>query len=121
MATRSAAEVVRKPGAPPGRLADGCAADFITLKLERICSPNIDERSDLAEIVFRRMKPEDIDTVVVGGELVMRDGMHVKASLAEAESALRESLARPKSNEQMELEKLARTLLPTLIKLYSDW
>jgi cytosine/adenosine deaminase-related metal-dependent hydrolase len=121
MATLNAADIVGGPRPKRGKLLAGFAADLVTLKVERILSPYIDERADLVDVIFRRAGSGDVDTVVVNGELQMRAGKHLWKDVIAVADALKDQLSQPKGEGQQRQEQLAAELLPHLKALYSDW
>jgi len=58
-------------------LKAGFAADHVTIKVDRISSPYVDDRTDILDVVFRRAKTGDMDTLVVNGEMQMRAGQQL--------------------------------------------
>lgn len=121
MATLNAAEVVAGPGPIRGMLKSGAAADLIALRVDRIVSPYVDDRTDILDVVFRRAKTDDIDTVIVNGEIQMRAGRHLRQEVNAVETALNVSLAFAKSPEQIAQEQMAGDLRPYIKAIYSHW
>lgn len=101
-------------------LKAGFAADHVTIKVDRILSPYVDDRTDILDVVFRRAKTGDMDTVVVNGEMQMRAGQQLWQDFSAVETTLHASLAFAKSPEQIAQDQLARDLLPYIKTLYSQ-
>ena len=64
-----------------GALAEGAVADFVTVGLGSVRLAGIDAEHALAGVVYAAA-PADVHHVVVGGEVVVRDGAHVRFDVA---------------------------------------
>jgi cytosine/adenosine deaminase-related metal-dependent hydrolase len=102
-----------------GRLAPGYVADIVLLRLDRITWPWVAPEIDPRQLLLMRASARDVDTVLVEGEVVLRDGQPTRFDLAEAGAALVEELstaAVPRENIEM-IEKL----MPYLAAHYRRW
>ncbi|MEQ8370835.1 MAG: amidohydrolase family protein [Alphaproteobacteria bacterium] len=102
-----------------GRLAPGMLADVITLDTRRVRSPWAAAEADMADLLVMKAAAGDVDTVLVGGAVVLRGGLptrfDLKAALAEAHEVMA-AQARP---EQAEAHVAA--VMPYLEKFYLGW
>lgn len=73
-----------------GAIAPGALADFVTVSLDSVRLADARSESLLESIVFAATA-SDVATVVVGGEIVVRDGVH--ARVAAPGAALRDAIA----------------------------
>ena len=64
-----------------GRLAAGALADLCTVRLDSVRLAGARRESLLESVVFAA-SGGDVDHVVVGGEVVVRDGAHVRVDVA---------------------------------------
>jgi cytosine/adenosine deaminase-related metal-dependent hydrolase len=62
-------------------LAAGAIADFVTVGLGSVRLAGIDAEHALAGVVYAAA-PTDVHHVVVGGEVVVREGAHVRFDVA---------------------------------------
>ena len=74
-----------------GRLAPGYAADLVLVDLARICWPWVAPEVDPRDLLVSRAQARDVRTVLVGGEVMLRDGHPTRFDL---EAAWRELAAR---------------------------
>ena len=82
MATTGGARLLRKEGSL-GAIAPGRAADLVLVKLDRVTWPWIAPETDPRELLLMRVGAGDVDTVLVGGEVVFRDGRPTRFDLDE--------------------------------------
>ena len=121
MATETGAGILRGPEPKRGRLEKGWAADFISVKLDAMKKPFLDERIDPLEALVSLGKPDDIDLVVVAGVVQVKNGKHLRLELARVEEKIHEELGRAKSQRVLGMESLLGQLKPYYLDLYSKW
>jgi 5-methylthioadenosine/S-adenosylhomocysteine deaminase len=119
MATQVGAKIVGHPSV--GSLEPGAEADLLTLKLENIRQPYLDERMDLVDAVLRRAQRRDVDTVVVAGEVRISNGKHVKHDIQAIASLIDEWFSAQDDINRLKNNKLVDQLLPYLRDVYKDW
>jgi cytosine/adenosine deaminase-related metal-dependent hydrolase len=66
-----------------GRLASGYAADLVLLDTDRLTWPWVAPEADPRDLLVLRAQARDVQTVLIGGEVVLRDGLPVGFDLAE--------------------------------------
>jgi cytosine/adenosine deaminase-related metal-dependent hydrolase len=102
-----------------GRLAPGFAADLVMLRLDRIAWPWIAPEIDPLLLLFMRASSRDVDTVLIGGEVVLRDGQPTRFDLDQAAGALVEELTG--ASISSEAVALVEKLTPYLAAHYRNW
>jgi 5-methylthioadenosine/S-adenosylhomocysteine deaminase len=95
-----------------GTLAPGKRADLILVDLDRLEAPFSDLRLGIADRVVQRAKAQDVDTVIVNGEVVMHNRKHLKIDTEALARELKTLWARERSAEQMNLDGLLASLKP---------
>jgi cytosine/adenosine deaminase-related metal-dependent hydrolase len=102
-----------------GRLAPGYLADLILVDLKRITTPWVAPEADPRDLIVYRARLGDVRTVMVGGEVVFRDGkptrFDVDAVVAEVSALLSSQPFRAERSE------LVMKLLPILHAWYRGW
>ena len=91
VATEGGAKLLGKEGTL-GRLSPGYRADLVLLDLERITWPWVAPEADPRDLLVLRAQARDVRTVLVGGEVVLRDGRPTGFDLAEAGRELAERM-----------------------------
>ncbi len=118
MATTEGAKLMGKDKVL-GRLAPGYLADLLLVDLRRITAPWVAPEADPMELVVYRARLGDVRTVMVGGEVVFRDGkptrFDVDAVIAEVAALMTSQPFRAERSE------LVMKLLPILHAWYRDW
>ena len=118
MATRGGARLLREEERL-GRIASGYAADLVLIDADRITWPWVAPEADAFEVVLFRARAGDVDTVLVDGEIVLRERMPTRFDLQDAGRQLAERLA-AEPYPQADAEMVAQ-LLPHLQAWYEKW
>ena len=95
-----------------GTLDPGMRADLVLLNLRNIEYPYIDPVIGLIEALVYRGRSQDVDTVMIDGDVVMRDG---KLTHVDKEAVLKEingALDRPLSPAELEARDLVSQVEP---------
>ena len=82
MATTGGARLMRKEDML-GAIVAGRAADLVLIDLGRVAWPWVAPEADPRELLLMRAGAGDVDTVLVGGEVVLRDGRPARFDLDE--------------------------------------
>ena len=82
MATAGGARLMRKEGML-GAIAPGRAADLVLVSLDRVAWPWIAPEADPRELLLMRAGAGDVDTVLIGGEVVLRNGRPTRFDVEE--------------------------------------
>jgi cytosine/adenosine deaminase-related metal-dependent hydrolase len=102
-----------------GRLAPGYAADLVLIDMDRVRSPWAAPECDDLDLLLLRCGRRDVDTVLVGGEVVYADGAPTRFDvLAAGEELAREMAATAFPAEAAEA---VRALTPYLEGWYRAW
>jgi 5-methylthioadenosine/S-adenosylhomocysteine deaminase len=108
-------------GARLGALAPGRAADLVVVNLRNVTEPYLDTEAPILDALVHRARSLDVETVVIAGEVVMRERQFTRVKKAEILQALRTSLAAPLRANELERRRLAAALLPAVRRFYADW
>jgi cytosine/adenosine deaminase-related metal-dependent hydrolase len=118
MATSGGASLMRQADRL-GRIARGRAADLVLINLDRVTWPWTAPEADPREVVLYRARAGDVDTVLVDGEVVLRDAMPTRFDVHDAGRELAERLdAEPYPEADAEM---VAQLLPHLEAWYEKW
>jgi len=118
MATRGGARLMRK-STQIGRLAAGYKADLMVIDLARIVYPWIAPEVNPLELIALRAHKRDIQSVMVNGETVMRDGVAICFDEAVAAQTLAEHLnSQPLPARYAEF---AAEVRPHVERWYEQW
>ncbi|MCZ7571227.1 MAG: amidohydrolase family protein [Ardenticatenaceae bacterium] len=118
MATVGGAGVALLAG-EAGKLLPGYNADITVLRLDRIRRPYVDPAVDPVGFALGRAVRADVDTVLVGGEVLVRNGELTRLDLARIEA----ELGNPQNDEHANRarRRLLRDLQPHIHTLYERW
>ena len=95
-----------------GTLEPGKRADLVLLNLQNIEYPYIDPEVSLIDALVYRGRSQDVDTVMIDGDVVMRDG---KLTHIDKDSILKElnsALDRPLTEAELEARGLVKQVDP---------
>jgi 5-methylthioadenosine/S-adenosylhomocysteine deaminase len=118
LATLGGARLLRKEDRL-GRLQPGYAADLIVVDLDRIAEPWAAPECDPLSLVVLRADRRDVRSVMVGGQVVFRDGKPTRFDLMAAGDAFAAKMAATPA-PAAEAETVQR-LLPFLRDWYRNW
>ncbi len=104
-----------------GTLEPGRFADLVLLDLNAITEPYTDAGIDVVDTLLYRGKASHIDTVMIQGEVVVRNGPFIKMDKADVLREIKEQFARPVEEKALEAKKLAQGLTPFVQEFYKDW
>ena len=91
MGTRAGAEVLGLAGLC-GALRPGLKADVVLLRTDRLLEPFTFPEHRAVDLLLARGRARDVDTVLIGGEVLLREGRPVRLDRAEVGRRLAESL-----------------------------
>jgi len=118
LATLGGAKLLRKEDRL-GRLAQGYAADLVVVDLARARWPWAAPEGDPLALCLLRAARRDVDLVMVGGEVVCRDGAPTRFDIAAAGRDFAERMAAEAA--PTEGAETVRRLLPHLRAWYGAW
>lgn len=93
-----------------GTLEIGRRADVVLLRLDAIEEPYVDPVVSLIDLLVRRARASDVDTVIIGGKIVMRDRQLIGVDREAVVAELRSTLEGRPSKEQRYYRRLAGEL-----------
>jgi cytosine/adenosine deaminase-related metal-dependent hydrolase len=105
-------------GASIGTLEPGKAADMVLFDWRTIAYPYLDEEVPVLEAVLRRARSRDVDTVIVAGEPILRDGRFTRIDKQAVLHELASALAVPRDGDEQAQLDLARRLKPHAASFY---
>ena len=104
-----------------GTLEPGRFADLVLLDLEAMTEPYMDAGTDVVDTLLYRGKASHVDTVMIQGEVVVRNGTFIKMDKAEVLREIKEQFSRPVEGRALEARKLVQGLTPFVQEFYKDW
>ncbi|MCH7736367.1 MAG: amidohydrolase family protein [Chloroflexi bacterium] len=104
-----------------GTLEPGRFADLVVLDLDAMTEPYMDSGIDVVDTLLYRGKASHIDTVMIQGEVVVRNGTFIKMDKAEVMREIKEQFARPVEGRALDARKLVQGLTPFVQEFYKDW
>ncbi len=120
MATINGAEILGF-GDRIGRIEKGRVADIVLIDLDRIFDPYISPHQDLFDILMYRAKGSDVNTVIVNGEIVMRDRKILKVSKKDLSQRIRKESSREWTPQEKAFREAVQQLRRYLCDYYKDW
>lgn len=118
MATINSAEATTFTGI--GWLGVGQLADMVLLKLDRIVSLYLEPRIPILDAVFYQASSDDVDTVIIGGKVVVHKGKHVRLDQEKLHTSIREELSGARA-AMPEMEKVFMEIKPYLRRFYQSY
>ncbi len=104
-----------------GAIQAGKAADLVLLPWKSIAYPYLDTASTPVDAVVHRGRAAAVDTVLVGGEVVLRDGRLTRVDKSAALEELAASLRAPLLPHEERRRRLSRELSGHVKRFYDGW
>ncbi|MCY4653834.1 MAG: amidohydrolase family protein [Dehalococcoidia bacterium] len=104
-----------------GTIEPGKRADLVLIDTERIEEPYINPDTDIVDALIYRGKGLDVDTVLVDGEVLLRDKKFLKADKSEVAARLKESLSRELTDREARGARLSEEILPYINQWFTEW
>jgi hypothetical protein len=120
MATEAGAKTTSF-GTQIGTLKPGKAADATLIRWEQIAEPYLDPDVPVIRAMLHRAKSSGIDTVIVAGEPIYRDGHFTRVDKEAAVRELAESLQRPLTPGEEYRRKIAGDIYPHVEAFYTGY
>ena len=108
-------------GGEIGVLEPGRKADMLLIRMRDLEDPYLEQDLPPLEGVLGRAKARDIDTVIVDGEALLKNGSHQRVNKDEITRELRDQLARPLEPHTLETRRMAARLRPYAEEFYRSW
>ena len=95
-----------------GTLEPGRRADMVLVSLERIVEPYLHPETNMVDALVYRGRGLDVDTVIVDGEVLLRNKVFTRLNKDEIVARLKESLSGPLKPRELARADLGRRTLP---------
>jgi cytosine/adenosine deaminase-related metal-dependent hydrolase len=107
-------------GTQLGTLEAGKAADVVIMDWNHITFPYLDDEVPVVDAIVQLARTSGIDTVLVGGEPILRAGRFTRINKQDALESLAASLCIPLRPDELERRKLAKRVFPYVKNFYED-
>ena len=104
-----------------GTLEPGKRADMVLLSLERIVEPYLAPETNMVDALLYRGRGVDVDTVIVDGEMLLRNRRFTRLDKLDITARLKESLSVPLRPHETNRAELGRMLLPHVRRFFEEW
>jgi cytosine/adenosine deaminase-related metal-dependent hydrolase len=104
-----------------GTLAPGKAADLVLMNRNAFAYPYLDETVPVLDAIVHRGKTSGVETVLVAGEPVLRDGVFTRVNKAEVLEALATSLQQPLQPDEIQRRQLSSQVFAHVKRFYDGW
>jgi cytosine/adenosine deaminase-related metal-dependent hydrolase len=104
-----------------GTLKVGAAADAILMRTDRLLEPFLEEGVSPLEGLLYRGRGSDVETVMVGGKVLMKDRVIIFADKAEVVEELKKSLLKETRRRRCDEGLLIERLRPYILEFYRGW
>jgi 5-methylthioadenosine/S-adenosylhomocysteine deaminase len=108
-------------GATIGTLELGRAADLVLVNWQQIAYPYLDANVPVVDAVVQRAKTSGVETVLVAGEPVLRDGQFTRLNKVEVLAALAEAMRAPLQPAEESRRTLSPSVFPYIKQFYAGW
>jgi 5-methylthioadenosine/S-adenosylhomocysteine deaminase len=104
-----------------GILEPGKAADLVLVNWQQIAYPYLDETVPVVDAVVHRAKTSGVETVLVAGEPVLRNGQFTRVNKAEMLQALADTIRMPLQDAERSRRELSPAVFPYVRHFYEGW
>jgi 5-methylthioadenosine/S-adenosylhomocysteine deaminase len=104
-----------------GTLEAGKAADMVLVNWQQIAQPYLDRDTPIVDAVVHRAKTSGVETVLVAGEPVLRDGRFTRLSKADMLNELSGALQVPFQPAEERRRELSPAVFPHVKRFYEGW
>jgi cytosine/adenosine deaminase-related metal-dependent hydrolase len=104
-----------------GTIEVGKAADMVLLRWRHVAYPHLDPETPVIDALVHRARAGYVDTVVIAGEVVVKEGRITRVDKAAALEELAGSLRLPLRPDEEHRRRFARQLLPEVRRFYDGW
>ena len=108
-------------GTQVGRLAAGMRADIVQLKLNRIEEPYLSPTIAPADALVGRGRATDVDTVIVDGQVLLRDGRLVGIDRQAIVNEIQATMGLPETADEIERRRQGQELVGHVNAFYAGW
>ena len=103
-----------------GTLEPGKRADMVLVSLERITEPYLDPSINIVDALLYRGRGLDVDTVLVDGEVLLKNRKFTRLDKEEIIGRLKESLSTPLAAHAIEYAEQGKKLLPYKQRFFKE-
>ena len=103
-----------------GALEAGKKADIVLVDLKRIEEPYLDPDVSIVDAIVHRARGNDVDMVLVDGEIVVRDGKLLRLDRERLVGEIAQALDRPRHPHEIARKELGLELEPHIRRFYAD-
>jgi cytosine/adenosine deaminase-related metal-dependent hydrolase len=104
-----------------GTLEPGKAADLVLMNRKVFAYPYLDETVPVLDAIVHRGKASGVETVLVAGEPVLRDGVFTRVNKADVLEALAASLQQPLQPDEVHRRELSSRVFDHVKRFYDGW
>lgn len=104
-----------------GTLEPGKAADMVLMNWKHIAYPYLDESVSVIDAVVYRARTQGVETVLVGGEPILRDGRFTRVNKEDALEELAAALRAPLTEDEKRRRHLSKKFFPHLKRFYDGY
>ena len=104
-----------------GTVESGKHADLVLLSWRQIAHPYLDPQTAVVDAIVQRAKTAGVAMVMVGGEVVVRDGRFTRIDREAALEELAASLRVDLKPEEERRRRLSREVFPVVKRFYDGW
>ena len=104
-----------------GALEPGRAADLVVMRLRNVEAPYLDATVPILDAIVHRGRSADVETVMIAGEVVLRDRHFTRVNKDVPLYELLTVLKAPLRPDEVRRQELSRRLLPHVRRFYTDW
>lgn len=108
-------------GAEIGTLEVGKAADMVLVDWDSVAQPYLDPSVAVVDALVHRGRPAGVRTVIVAGEVVLRDGKSTRLDKDAIMQDLATSLSAPLTPAEERRREVAPLLMPHVARFYDGW
>lgn len=120
MATEHGAQTTPFAG-QTGRITEGQLADLVIVNWPSLAEPFLDPRVAPLDALVNRARSGSVETVLIGGEVVFRDGRFANVDEQSALAELRDRMARPPDEAERRRRDMAHRVMPYVRAVYDDY
>lgn len=119
MATTSGAKIAQFENI--GILQKGFKADIILLDFKDLTVPYLEMTKNILDVIITKGSAAFVNTVLIGGEVVMRNRKLLRVNKGEIIKELKNSLKGLKAGELVEFETVMKRVKPYIKSFYREW
>ena len=108
-------------GSEIGTLEPGKLADVVLLDWNQIAHPYLDREVPVIDAVLHRAKSRAVDTVIIGGEPILKYGEYTRINKQEILEELADSLANAPTVDDIHRRRLIAAMLPYVREYFRDY